>query len=215
MDQGIQDPVKLIEYLHYFYVQEGHKRVSVLRYFGAVTVHATVTRVLPARNDTPENQIYYEFLEFYRLSGVNYVWFDQKGRFALLQTMVGKAPDEPWTGEERKDFFSFYQRFTAAYQARAGKEFPTLNMDNAMLAALDFYGYDRLKDCLVSQLKEALHHIRETLEAAEGTTQSPAVKKLLRWLPQSFRRESLKAVLGLGLDAAQSKAGGMADTCRF
>ena len=34
LSEGINEPIKVYEYLHDFYVQEGHKRVSVLRYFG-------------------------------------------------------------------------------------------------------------------------------------------------------------------------------------
>jgi hypothetical protein len=216
LDQGITDPVKLFEYLHYYYVQEGHKRVSVLRYFGAPTVQATVTRILPARNDTPENKIYYEFLDFYRLSGINYLWFDQEGRFALLQTMVGHGKDTPWTQEERKDFFSFYTRYKEAYQAKAGKEFPTLNMENAMLATIDFYGYDHLKDNTTAQIQDKLAHIRETLEAAMGKPRSPAVLKLLQWLPQSLRqvKEPIKALFGRGEETppAQPPQGGTEGT---
>ena len=34
-DVGIRDPIECFEYLGNFYVQEGNKRVSVLRHFGA------------------------------------------------------------------------------------------------------------------------------------------------------------------------------------
>ena len=40
MDSGITDPIKAYEYMHTFYVVEGHKRVSVLRWFGAVSIPA-------------------------------------------------------------------------------------------------------------------------------------------------------------------------------
>ena len=45
-----------------FYVQEGNKRVSVLKYFDAISIPSYVTRIIPAREDTPESRIYYEFL---------------------------------------------------------------------------------------------------------------------------------------------------------
>jgi len=48
MDSGITDPIKVYEYMHTFYVVEGHKRVSVLRWFGAVSIPAEVTRILPS-----------------------------------------------------------------------------------------------------------------------------------------------------------------------
>ena len=47
----------------------GHKRVSVLKYFGAITIPATVTRLLPKPSDDPEVAAYYEFLDFYKMTG--------------------------------------------------------------------------------------------------------------------------------------------------
>ncbi len=54
MEEGIRDPVRCFEYMGRFYVQEGNKRVSVLKYFQASSVIANVTRVVPRYNDTPE-----------------------------------------------------------------------------------------------------------------------------------------------------------------
>lgn len=54
LEEGIRDPIKAVEYLHHFYVVEGHKRVSVLKYFGAITVPGVVTRLIPKYSDDPE-----------------------------------------------------------------------------------------------------------------------------------------------------------------
>ena len=50
LKEGIRDAIVAVEYLNRFYVVEGHKRVSVLRYFGAATVQAEVRRLLPPRS---------------------------------------------------------------------------------------------------------------------------------------------------------------------
>ena len=68
LEEGIQNPILAYEFMNRFYVQEGNKRVSVLKYYGAVKIAGTVTRLIPARNDSLENRIYYEFLDFYKLS---------------------------------------------------------------------------------------------------------------------------------------------------
>ena len=96
LEEGIHTPIIAYEYLNRFYVQEGNKRVSVLKYYEAVTVPGTVTRLIPARNDTLENKIYYEFLDFYKLSKVNNVRFSKLGGYAKLQTLVCKASGEAW-----------------------------------------------------------------------------------------------------------------------
>ena len=78
-------------------MEEGNKRVSVLKYYEAVKIPGTVTRLVPERNETLENKIYYEFLDFYKLSKINYVHFSRLGGYAKLQTLVCKATGESWT----------------------------------------------------------------------------------------------------------------------
>ena len=46
-DTGITDPIECYEYLGNFYVQEGNKRVSVLRHFDAPRIPGNVKRVMP------------------------------------------------------------------------------------------------------------------------------------------------------------------------
>ena len=67
-DTGITDPIMCYEYLGDFYVQEGNKRVSVLRHFGAPRITGTVQRIVPPLSDDPRIQAYYEFMEFYKAS---------------------------------------------------------------------------------------------------------------------------------------------------
>ena len=88
-EEGIRDPIKAYEYMNYFYVEEGNKRVSVMKYFGAVSIPGKVTRIVPPRTDEKENKIYYEFMDFYQASSVNYIWFSQEGSFTTLQKVVG------------------------------------------------------------------------------------------------------------------------------
>ncbi len=38
LNEGIRDPIKAYEYMNKFYVEEGNKRVSVLKYYDAVSV---------------------------------------------------------------------------------------------------------------------------------------------------------------------------------
>ncbi len=60
--EGIRDPIRCYEYMGRFYVQEGNKRVSVLKSYGAPAIDAFVTRVIPAYSQDQAVQVYYEFL---------------------------------------------------------------------------------------------------------------------------------------------------------
>ena len=64
-ETGIRDPIEVFEYLGVFYVQEGNKRVSVLRHFGSPRIPGNVKRILPQPSEEPRIRAYYEFLDFF------------------------------------------------------------------------------------------------------------------------------------------------------
>ena len=85
IEEGIRDNVKVYEYMNRYYVQEGNKRVSVLKFFDAVTVSAEVFRILPVKDGSKEVEIYYEMLDFFECSGINYLEFSDLGCFKQIQ----------------------------------------------------------------------------------------------------------------------------------
>ena len=88
LDEGIRDAIKVYEYLNYYYVVEGNKRVSVLKYFEADSIPAFVTRKVPKLTDDEEIKIYYEFMDFNRKTGVNFIWFSHEGGYKRLMDQV-------------------------------------------------------------------------------------------------------------------------------
>ena len=174
MDEGITDPIKVYEYMHTFYVVEGHKRVSVLHYFGAVSIPAEVTRVLPAKDGSKASNIYYEYVDFYQLSQINYLWFSGTGRFARLQEAVDKGPKDIWTEDERRKFFSFYTQFSALYGDKSAKELSTrLTVADAMLLYLEFFGYDQVKNFTQSELKDGFLQLHKAFSVKKAQGLNP------------------------------------------
>ena len=153
--EGIRDPIKAYEYMNQFYVEEGNKRVSVLKYYGAVSVPGTVTRIIPKKTDEKENKIYYEFLDFYEAARINYIWFSKVGSFKKLQKAVGKKPGEAWDEEERLNFSSIYSRFELEYDAKGGERLP-ITAGDAFLALLSVYDYQELQDMTTSDLRKLI-----------------------------------------------------------
>ena len=91
-DTGITDPILCYEYLGNFYVQEGNKRVSVLRYYDAPRIPGNVRRIMPPMSDEPRIRAYYEFLDFYKDARVYCVQFRRPGDYAkLLGHQIGRA----------------------------------------------------------------------------------------------------------------------------
>lgn len=166
MREGIRDPIKAYEYMNKFYVEEGNKRVSVMKYFGAVSIPGNVTRIIPKPTEETENKIYYEFLDFYQAVPINYIWFSQEGSFAKLQEAVGKKPGEVWTEEERLLFSSVYSRFASEFRARGGGKLAITPAD-AFLSFITLYGYDEIEQKTTDELRELVVKSWEEFELLE------------------------------------------------
>ena len=152
VEEGIREPIKAYEYMHKFYVVEGNKRVSVMKYTGAVSILGTVIRVIPKPTQEKENKMYYEFLDFYQLAPINYIRFTQEGGYAKLQEAVGKGPSEVWTDEELLDFSSVYSRFISEYRAKGGDKL-NITPGDAFLSFITLYGYDAIEEKTTSEMQ--------------------------------------------------------------
>lgn len=140
MEDGVREPIVAYEFMNKFYVLEGNKRVSVFKYLNASSIEGTVTRVIPKRTGETQNKIYYEFLDFYRNTKINYLWFSRTGSFARLLLAVGKKPEEVWSQEERKDFSSSYAVFEKLFKDKGGEKLP-ITVGDAFLFYLSLYPY--------------------------------------------------------------------------
>lgn len=153
MEEGIHDPIKAYEYMNEFYVEEGNKRVSVLKFFDAVSVPGKVIRILPPRTKEKNNKLYYEFVDFYELSKINYIWFSNLGSFARLQEAVGKKEGEVWSEDDRLDFSFIYARFSAEYKTKGGDKL-SMTTGDAFLAFITLYGYKSLEDKTSNEIRD-------------------------------------------------------------
>lgn len=150
LKEGIREPIKAYEYMNNFYVEEGNKRVSVLKYFNVDSIPGYVTRIIPKRTEEPENKIYYEFLDFYKLTKINYIYFSREGSFKQLIELVGKQPDETWTEDDCMDFRSIYHRFSSQYKTK--KHPLSITPGDAFLAFLKLYDYKEICNMSIKEL---------------------------------------------------------------
>ena len=155
-DEGIREPIQCYEYLGRFYVEEGNKRVSVLKSYDAPTVPGRITRLIPVWSEEIAVQVYYEFLKFYDLSRVYQVHFSRLGSYAKLQAALGFEADHVWTEEERAAFLSAYHRFRGLYVERCRAEGLGLSTGGALLMWLQVYTMQDLHDMTETELEHAL-----------------------------------------------------------
>lgn len=180
IEEGIREPIKAYEYMNKFYVLEGNKRVSVMKYFGVAAVPGVVTRIVPRRTEEKENKIYYEFMDFYELSKVNYIWFSEEGSFVKLQEAVGKKEGEVWSEDDKLAFSSIYRRFCAEYkqinESKKGDNELSVLMGDAFLSFITLYGYDAAYDMTTKELKTLISDSWEEFKLLEKKEESVDLK---------------------------------------
>ncbi|GFR35364.1 BMP family ABC transporter substrate-binding protein [Thermobrachium celere] len=143
LEEGIRDPIKVYEYLNWFYVVEGNKRVSVLKYFDAYSIHANVTRIIPKYDENNHDiKIYYEFLNFNKVTGLNTIYFSKKNRFNRLLNAIDKLEiDSIEFKENRYKYFerNIYLPFREIYLSLGGGNIPITTGD-ALFEYFKLYG---------------------------------------------------------------------------
>ncbi len=178
-DEGIRDPIRCYEYFGDFYVQEGNKRLSVLRWFDAPTVPASVLRIVPAYSDDPETRLFYEFLAFYHVSRLYTFRFTKPGCYRKLVAALGFEPDEIWSEEQRRRVQSAFTLFSDA--AKRVKFPEGVTVSDAFLAWVSVYSIDDLNKLSPETLLASLSAIVTDAEAdvTVATEVTPADKPLL------------------------------------
>ena len=159
---GIRDPIVCYEYLGSFYVQEGNKRVSVLRYFGAPYITAVVYRVLPEMSEEPQVKAYYEFLEFYQATKMYDIQFRQPGDYGKLLSFLGKTFADSWTEEERRRFRSWFWYFRETFRKLGGKKLDLLPGEGLLLW-LRVYPFSDLGTLSAAELRKSMSALWENM----------------------------------------------------
>lgn len=169
INEGIRDPIKVYEYLNWFYAVEGNKRVSVLKYYDAYSIQGQVSRLVPKRDDSDINiSIYYEFMDFYKKTGINLIWFSKRNSFnLLLGYLEGFIPDFRLADMDKYKYFanSMYLPFRKIYLDMGGQKLPITTGD-AFLEYITVYGMPEGLD--ESVLRARLNGFITELEQLSG-----------------------------------------------
>lgn len=201
--EGIQDPIVVYEFMNRFYVQEGNKRVSVMKYLGAYSIHGYVTRLIPKKkDDSKENRLYYEFMDFYEVALNCDVWFSREGSYRKLLKLMGKEPGVPWSEEDHVVFNSAYGRFVQAFQKMGGEKLD-ITCSDVFLIYVEIFGYDVASGQTEKEMLQSLQKIDKEIKLAASGSQVELVESpeeaeetakkplLLNWL-KAVEPEQLK-----------------------
>ncbi len=164
-DEGIRDPIVCFEYLGNFYVQEGNKRVSVLKACDAPRIPGFVTRILPPVSDDPRYIAYREFLDFYRISRSYAIQFRRPGDYAKLLICLAESGEQPWNELQRRSFNSYFHYFRDAYLACNTKRVDILP-EEGLLTWLQVHRFQELGELTAPELKKSISAMWEDILSA-------------------------------------------------
>ncbi len=167
---GIRDPIVAYEFMNQFYVQEGNKRVSVMKYLSTYSIPGTVTRLVPRKTEEKENRLYYEFLDFYEVSQSYDVWFSKEGSYKKLLKLMGKKESKPWTDDDKLTFHSACYSFAEAFRMAHGEKLE-LSVSDAFLVYLEVYGYEQVKSETENEMHQALQKMWTEITLADQGSQ--------------------------------------------
>ena len=170
MSEGFNSPIKVYEYLHSFYVQEGNKRVSVSRFLEMPTIMAEVIRIMPSAETLGEHPAYAEFLNFYRVAPLYDIVCEEPGAYADIAELLGRsisADAEPWPAEFVRELKSEFFRFCKVSKALRGT-LPDMPMGDAFLVYLRVFRGDALGGKPEKEVEKRLKKITKELRTAHN-----------------------------------------------
>lgn len=193
IDDGINDPIIAYEFMNQFYVQEGNKRVSVMKYLKTYSLPASVTRLVPKRSEEKENRLYYEFLDFYEVSHSYDICFSKEGNYQKLLKYMGKKADEPWSDDDRMNFHSACYNFGLAFNKASGEKLD-INVSDAFLIYVEIYGYDKVVEQTEQEISRSLQKMWTEITLADQGSQVELVQN-----PENVKATLLNKLLPLGI----------------
>ncbi len=165
-EQGVNQPITVLEYLGWYYVIEGNKRASVMKSMEAEDIEADVTRVIPEKTGEPENIAYFEYCDFAKESGLYNILFTRPGSYEKLLSLPGVRQGDTWQQDEILTLRKLYSYFHSAY-LRVIREKGSQLVGDAFLTYLEAFGYAAVKDEDLAKTEERIRLMSREFESGD------------------------------------------------
>lgn len=158
-DSGISDVPIAYEYMGKFYIEEGNKRVSVLKSYGSVYIPCEVKRLLPIKSDSKDIKLYYEFLDYYKHSKLYTIQFDKLGYYEKLQRLLGFDKEYEWSRKDRIKLIGLYERLYSYLK----KIKLNVNYADSLLVLIEIYGYEKMANAKDKELSKMIDESKQKI----------------------------------------------------
>ncbi len=157
VEEGIRDPILVYEYKHRFYVEEGNKRVSVLKYLEMPVIQADVRRFLPEKPD----KLYDAFLKFYKVCPLYELDFSDPASYRKFAELLDQDLEHPWPEKLCMRINTAFYSFRKEYMRSAER---ISNISDAFLTFVTVYGMDELRRQTGAVIRQKITAIRTEMQ---------------------------------------------------
>lgn len=166
--EGIRDPIRVYEYLQHFYVLEGNKRASVMKFLKMPSMEADIIRIMPHPTDDHEYLFYREFLEFWQVCPLYGLDFTHRGSYELLAEELGLDLKHVWSEDVLRSLRAFLSTFGVCFRKRATQDNLSFTVADALLVYLKLFGKDSLSEYSPARIQANLDAIWDELVVSLG-----------------------------------------------
>lgn len=156
-EEGMREPILVFEYLHRFYIREGNKRVSIMRYLQMPSIEAHVVRLLPMG----KQDLYDEFVAFFSSARMYDFDFTVIGSYQRLLRVLGMRLEGVWPSDYVNFLKGAFFRFSRIYKQNPDYH---LTVSDAFLHYLEIYRTDSLLDYDAKVIAERMEGLYKKLE---------------------------------------------------
>lgn len=140
LEEGLRDPIQVYELFGHYFVEEGNKRVSVMKFLNNPLISASVIEIAVDPYDLPESELYEQFLKFEEATGVSSILMSQPKNYKKL-TKIILGHQEKLSEEDRKSVLSLFYSFETVLNKLITQPIKATSGD-AFLLFLEAFGYD-------------------------------------------------------------------------
>ncbi len=153
LDIGIRDAIKVYEYMGLYYVLEGNKRVSVLKYSEQAVALADIYRKVPPYDENNEEiKLYYEYMHFEEISGLNNIFFKMLGN---ADKFLAAVNEETWSDITKENIRSYVYRVERIFDSLRKKP-ENYTIGDACVTLFSIFGYENCLEADEYQTREQI-----------------------------------------------------------
>lgn len=172
--EGLREPVQVYELFGRYFVEEGNKRVSVLKFCHAASFPAEVREIILDVRQGEMADLYSHYLQFKDCTGLRQVLMSCSKNYSSLEKILCAGSHTPLNTEESEDAQRQFLAFETAFYRNGGKALK-LTSGDAWLLYLDYFGYSKNADHTSIALDRELKAIWEDLEIYPGKKETKVI----------------------------------------